>query len=360
MSEDLLDRLAAYRPTTSTIDADWPPAERARARARLLTTRPDRSLRFRPAERRMPRALAPVAASAAVLALIGAVLVTALGDSGGRGAAPAAGPTHVTATDVPVDGQYAYRYDHQIDLDVSGRPMAAGPDELRNRSWVAPNGDVVSSREGSQSGCEVFPRAGSPDMSAPSRDFLAGLPTDVGQLAGYLRGHVAGSTSRDEAVFVAIGDALRTGDLLATSQLRGALFGVLGTTSGVTIHPDQQDYLGRPAIRADFVDERNRPGEVQSMYFDPNTYQLLEERDAASSQSIPAGQPSPGYDEPPSGAGTPAQLTGAAYLNVMVEERVVDSIPFDPAHCTGVEIGGAPLGGSGAGAPVPTKHPAGN
>jgi hypothetical protein len=197
-------------------------------------------------------------------------------------------------------------------------------------------------------------------MSEPSRAFLAGLPTNVDQLADYLRGHVSGSTSRDEAVFVAVGDALRTGDLLATSQLRAALFGVLGTTSGVTVHPDEPDYLGRPATRVDFVDERNRPGEVQSLYFDPHTYQLLEERDAASGQSIPSNQPSPGYDDPPAGTGTPGQLIGAAYVDVMVEERVVGSIPFDPSDCTGVHVGGVPLGGSGPGAAVPSKHPAGN
>jgi hypothetical protein len=348
MTDNLLDRLANYRPTAGTLDAEWPAADRARTRAGVLATGPARTLRFRSA-RRVPRALAPIGAGAAVLALIAGVLVIALNNNQGHVAGPGPGAPHrLSATDVPADGQYAYRYDHQIDLDANGQPRADGPDELRDRSWVSPNGDVVSSREGSQNGCQVFPRQGDPSMEEPTRDFLAGLPTDANALTAYFRAHVSGSSSLDEAVFVAVGDALRTGDLLATSDLRAALVGVLTQTPGVTVHPNQRDYLDRPAIRVDFVNEQTRPGEVQSLYFDPVTYQLLEERNSADGGAIPQDQPSPAYDAPPSGdTSTPEQLTGAAYIDVMVEERVTGSIPFDPSSCGGVIPDGLRLGGSG-------------
>lgn len=357
MTEDLLDRLAAYRPTPGSLDADWPVAERTRARARLLGAEPVRPLRFRPARRPVLRTLAPLAAGVAVLALIAGVLVTALSGSGSgsAGQRTAGGlPPAGRATDVPSAGQYAYRYDQQIDLDAAGSAITDGPDELRNRTWVSVDGDIVTSRDGSQSGCEVFARQGGPSMQEPTRDFFAGLPTDVAQLKTYLRSHVSGSSSRDEAVFVAVGDALRNGDLLATSELRAALVDVLGETPGVTVHPDQRDYLDRPATRLDFVNEQTRPGEIQSVYFDPQTYQLLEERDGSSGQPASYSGPSPAYDAPPAGSiETPDQLAGAAYLNVMVEEGVVDSIPFDPGNCHGLRIlGGGRIGGSA----VPTMH----
>jgi hypothetical protein len=194
-------------------------------------------------------------------------------------------------------------------------------------------------------------------MEQPTRDYLTGLPTNVDDLTAYLRSHVSGSSSRDEAVFVAVGDALRTGDLLATSDLRAALVGVLARTPGVTVHQDQRDYLDRPATRIDFVDEQTRPDEVQSMYFDPATYQFLEERDGSSGQPSTYNGPSPGYDAPPSGpTETPEQLTGAAYVDVMVEEQVTNSIPFDPSGCSGVQPHGVQPGGSAPGAAVASKY----
>lgn len=356
MTDDPIDRLAAYRPTASTVDAEWPAADRARTRATLLRTSARRQVRFRPARRRVSHTLGPVAAGLAVLLLMGGVLVIAVGGPG-LGPGPAAGPTGTAVdTAVPADGQYAYRYDRQIDLDASGQEEPNGANEMRDRNWVSPNGDMVSAREGSQTGCAVFPRQGAPDWAEPSRDFFANLPTDVGELTSYLRSHVSGSSSQDEAVFVAVGDALSDDDLLATSQVRAALVDVLADTPGVTVHPDQQDYLGRPAVRLDFVDERNRPGEIHSMYFDPHTYQFLEEREGSTGQPTTYGGPSPAYDTAPSGSTDGSgQLAGAAFLDVMVDERVVDSIPFDRSTCTGLHF--HLLGHPGGGIPIGTASP---
>jgi hypothetical protein len=348
MTDDPIDRLAVYRPTAGTLDAEWPAADRSRTRAALLRTTPRRSLRFRPAQRRGSRTLGPVAAGLALLVLIGGVLMIAVGGAG-RNTTSGAGPSGGgVETAVPGDGQYAYRYDRQIDLDANGQEMTNGANEMRDRSWVSPDGNIVSAREGSQSGCATFPRQGAPSLEEPTSQFFAGLPTEVDQLTAYLRSHVSGSSSQDEAVFVAVGDALREGDLLATTGLRTALVGVLRNTPGVTVHPDQQDYLGRPSVRVDFVDEQNRPGEIHSMYFDPDTYQFLEEREGSSGQPDTYSGPSPAYDAPPSASpGTPNQLTGAAFIDVMVEERVVDSIPVDPSSCAGLKFHLMPHPGGG-------------
>lgn len=46
-------------------------------------------------------------------------------------------------------------------------------------------------------------------FASRSPHFLTSLPTEPDQLSAYLRARVSGSSSQDEAVFVAIGDVLR-------------------------------------------------------------------------------------------------------------------------------------------------------
>ncbi|MGI8679166.1 MAG: hypothetical protein ACR2LX_10845 [Jatrophihabitans sp.] len=65
---DPVDRLAAYRPSTAVLDADWGPEQRAQLRMRLLAEPAQAArVRFKP-RRRLP-VLAPVAAGVAVVAL---------------------------------------------------------------------------------------------------------------------------------------------------------------------------------------------------------------------------------------------------------------------------------------------------
>ena len=45
--------------------------------------------------------------------------------------------------------------------------------------------------------------------------------------------------------------------------------------TGVTVVEATTDPLGRPATRVDFVDDRHRPGLVNSIFLDPDTTQLL-------------------------------------------------------------------------------------
>jgi hypothetical protein len=103
-------------------------------------------------------------------------------------------------------------------------------------------------------------------------------------LLHYLRSHVSGSTSRDEAVFVAVGDMLRTG--IVPPALRAAAIRVLERTPHVALGVTHTDALGRPVIRFDFVDTSKRANETQSLIFDPKTAALLGEI-----ESYASGQP---------------------------------------------------------------------
>jgi hypothetical protein len=152
-------------------------------------------------------------------------------------------------------------------------------------------------------------------------------------LQSYLRNHVEGSSSHDEAVFVAVGDALRTAGGLASPKLRAAMLAVLSRTPGVILHLDAQDYLQRPAIRADFVDQQIRPGAVHAYYFDPSDFRFLEERFAPNGEPSTHTGPSPAYDAPAGPAADPDVFTGAAFIDVIRSAEVVDHLPTLPADC---------------------------
>jgi len=78
-----------------------------------------------------------------------------------------------------------------------------------------------------------------------------------------------------------------------------------------------------------------RPGEIQSLYFDPTTFQLTESRDGSNSEPSTYDGPSPAYNAPtPSPAKDPANLTGPGFLDVMQSESVLDSPPSLPSGCT--------------------------
>lgn len=103
-------------------------------------------------------------------------------------------------------------------------------------------------------------------------DYAASMPTEPHLLDALLRARALGSSSQDEAVFTAIGTML--GAEAAPPQVRAAAIGVLGLNRKVTVERGT-DPLGRPALRATFVDEAQRPGMRQSLYLAPDTGELL-------------------------------------------------------------------------------------
>lgn len=123
-----------------------------------------------------------------------------------------------------------------------------------------------------QTTTEVFPASAESAEGA----YLASLPTDGAGLDRYLRAHVSGSDSTDEAVFVAVGDMLRGG--AAPAGLRSAAVTLLALTNHVRLGAASSDELGRDVQEFDLVNESDRPGQVQTLSFDRRTAQLIGER----------------------------------------------------------------------------------
>lgn len=95
------------------------------------------------------------------------------------------------------------------------------------------------------------------------------LPTDPDALRSLLDDRVKGSSSHDEAVFVALGDVLRMGYVPAAA--RAAAIEVAAGLPEVTV-----TRTGTETTLA-FVDEEIRPGQVQAMVFDTATAALVRE-----------------------------------------------------------------------------------
>lgn len=365
-SRDAVDPVAAVAPDVRSLtDAEWPADDRrwlvaditGRAHpadgAASAAARPLPLTSYRATPTRHRRAL-PVAAAMATLAatagILFAVRSTGTGDPAGAGgpgvaslgSAPALGtpfnPPGGLSTKVP-NGRYYYHVDRQIDLDAQGKALPNGPEAMLDRSWIRTDGDgeLISVRTGSQNGCERFPRAASTgSFDEPTRAFFASLPTDVTGLTAYLRSHTNGSSSQDEAVFVAVGDSLSMYGGLASPRLRAAMLAVLSRTPGVRVFLGQKDYLRRPAIRVDFVDQRIRPGEIQSYYFDPTNFRFLGASTSHNSQPTTYNHPTPGYSAAaPSSADDPEQLHRTGYVDVVVEERMLQTLPGEATSCGG-------------------------
>jgi hypothetical protein len=352
-SSDVMDLVAAYAPSEETISAEWGPAAMrdtlvgivgnngAALRADDSGPVHDLPLRFLPAapRRRRPTRFLPVAAAVAVIALITGILAAVVGtnhrtgtSAGGTVAAPFDPPAGLS-TATPRADQYVHQVDEQLELDAAGRLKPDAQDAMVDRNFVSATGEITSIRTGSQKVCYRFGATTGSSWEQPTRAFFAGLPTDVDALQSYLRNHVEGSSSHDEAVFVAVGDALRTAGGLASPKLRAAMLAVLSRTPGVVVHPDAQDYLQRPAIRADFVDQKIRPGEVHAYYFDPTDFRFLEEQFAHNGQPTTNTGPSPAYESPASQGDDPDVLTGAAFIDVVRSTEVVDHLPTLPSDC---------------------------
>jgi hypothetical protein len=347
-----LDVIARYAPTPASTDVEWSAARRQEVLTDIIGNRAadGRSdvymfpLQFvtgkpvQPGPRRAGRYV--LAGSVAVLVAMAGVLIAVLPSNRSSDRQPSAGavfaPPPGLSNAATGEGQISYRVIQQTDLNSSGAPDPNSQDAMVDRNWVSANGDIRSVRTGSQTGCYLVPLAGTVGFENPTLTFFASLPTDVTQLNSYIRNHVEGSSSHDEAVFVAVGDALSTADGLASPRLRAAMVGVLSLTPGVTIHENVQDYLGRPALRADFVNQEIRPGEVESLYFDPTSFQLTESRDGSNSAPSTYNGPSPAYEAPapaPASADDPDGLTGAGFVEVMQSESVLDVLPSVPTGC---------------------------
>ncbi|MEO9138086.1 MAG: hypothetical protein ABI345_03380 [Jatrophihabitans sp.] len=325
---DPIARLSAYRPTTATIEREWPLAQRGTVRARADSA--SARVRFTPRRRRLPVLLAPVAAGFVLVSLIGGVVVfVARSDDGARDSAAGqsstgdALPAEATRQTPRVGPeQYAYR-----SMTYPGNTNGSSTDRLQ--AWASADGRTYYLRTAHGSSTCV----GSSGQE-PSQASFDALPTDPVKLHELLRAQAQGSSTRDEAEFVGVGDLLRNSDGLASSQTRYALVAALSLIRRVTVHTDVLDPSGRSAIRVDLVDQGNRPGELDALYFDPATFQLLAEATGNSGLTHnPTAYKSSGYDATGSAATTPVQFTGLQ-ATVMTQEKVVDSVPPAARTCS--------------------------
>jgi hypothetical protein len=176
----------------------------------------------------------------------------------------------------------------------------------RTWAWVSADGTTWERHaERGQVTCYRYDHVGQPNFGNATQSFFNSLPTEPRALTRYMRSHVSGSRSTDEAVFVAVGDALRERDGLASPALRAAFVAVLRRTPHVTVRTGEHDALGRPATQASF-DEGG--GVVTSLYFEPSTGELLEE-------GVSSGAHGPGN------------------VDVATHESVVDQLPAAIARC---------------------------
>ncbi|WP_295696564.1 CU044_5270 family protein [Lapillicoccus sp.] len=280
MSIDIVDQLRTLRPDADQLERLWPAEERAQLAQRIRDDEGVRLVRRRihPPRSRRSRF---VACSALVAAAVAAgVVVPVLLPHGSPGAASPAAAEALhrlarvatsSATDAAGPGQFVHSVTQELRTGVQeGNEASGGP--MTYEQWTAHDGRFWrrDTSAGVVNEILFFPA----DQSSVS--YVVSLPTDPDELNRFLRKNVSGSNSTDEAVFVAIGDLLR--DHNASARLRAAMMSVLARTDHVSLGSATDDTRGRPATEFDFVDDSNRPGVVASLFFDPKTAELIDER----------------------------------------------------------------------------------
>lgn len=290
--------ITALRPTDDDLDAAWTPERRAAVTDRIRTaiarestteiaTDPAASRHIASIHRkalatpavaqgisRRRTVLVTTGIAAAVAALLAIPLLVPSGSPAGPPSASALEALAATAAaEKPLQpGQFR----HAVNQSTQNGHV------ITRESWTAADGHLW--RVDAASGTSMyyaFP-PGEDSINSPSPAFLATLPTDPAALATYLRANVHGSSSTDEAMFVAVGDMLDGG--FAPPSLRAAALRVLEQVPHVRAYPGQ-DSLGRAATVVEFVDESIRPGEVQTLYFDPDSSNLTQESETVGDHS---------------------------------------------------------------------------
>lgn len=265
-SADAVTRLAAHRPTSDDLEAGWPAAARSAVLEDALH-RPDRT--GRPARRPLR-----IAAAAAVVAvgIGGTSILWPRAGVPSAAALDALAATAARASTIP-SGQYLHLITRSSQSD-EGRAT----EQRTIESWTDAAGRVWRHDRSSTTPEMWFafcpPRRLADSYAGATAEQLATLPTDPVALEEHLRATVTGSTSPDEAVFVAVGDMLR-GEA-APPALRSAALQVLGRTPHVTTSETTRD--GRPVVEVTFRDDDRRRGVAQTEVFDTATASIVAER----------------------------------------------------------------------------------
>jgi hypothetical protein len=269
-----LDRLAAIDPHRGTPAAPTVTAEERRSILEAIFTSPQpsalsaaqRRSAARGRHRRTSAAVLGLATAAAVATITGVVSLPGLSTSAPRANA-ALEALAVAAGNAPADAVGAQQYRHVVaHLSYGGASMS--------ETWIAADGR--SWRWDTFNGVKeyfAFPAAAQVATGelVYSPAFLATLPTTSKSLSHYLRRHVSGSNSTNDAVFTAVGDMLRT--RAASPKLRVAAVGVIEGLPHISTQATT-DLLGRPALAVTYEAPGNGP---DSLLFDRSTAALLGE-----------------------------------------------------------------------------------
>lgn len=309
----MFDLIERTKPTDEGLHAEWTPSLRHEVLADVLA---GSTRRVRPRRRAWPVAVAASVVAALMLsgpiAFPGWFTTNAAAEELGKVATAATAQTRLEW------GDHQYLRVQSIDRQdgvVEGLAPGAGPQpaaagegsssrKVTFDDYYTTDGWTWSDRVvNGRSERYIFPAS----WGWMRPDYAAGMPTEPHLLDAFLRARAHGSTSQDEAVFVAIGDMLR--QEAAPPAVRAAALGVLGLNPKVTVE-HTTDPQSRPALKVTFTDEAMRPGMRQYLYLAPDTGVLLGR-----------GSNGPGWE----------------YQSVINHREIVDALPADLAAALGTE-----------------------
>jgi hypothetical protein len=293
------------------------PSEQTRAKARaklhahIAATHAFRSGCDAVNSRRNRRRLVAAAlVSAAVITAAGVLLTTQL--VGGESASAASSLLRQIAgaaakqpePAVLAEGQYLYIKSEEAYLSYNTAAIGQGEEyaalvPATREVWLGEHGRLSRTAGEpvflSQRDHDRWLAAGSPDLSqGVTMDTSLGtiappdLPTDPDKLFQRLKEQAAGAGhGLYLEMFVLVGDNLR--ETLASSALRAALYEVAARIPGVEVGGDVVDSAGRNGIAFSMADETDHTR--HTLIIDPETAQLLEERDVVLDSAFELGYP---------------------------------------------------------------------
>lgn len=254
------------------------------------------------------------AAVAAVLAIVLPVVLPPGGLGSPRPATAAAAERLALAAATPPPDRL--RPDEFRYVVVDQRQLMEGEFGLRvgrREQWIAADGrrwERLSS-PGSDTIVNFFPARADGGFAAPGPGALTDLPREPHELVHYLSSRVSGSSSKEEAIFVALADLLHSD--LADSPLRATMFRAMGLLPHVAVDDNAVDARGRHGVELIWDRPHTKQEVRQTMTFDPANARLLEESSSYT------------YDTPlqPHSSRTLSDVT------TVTANRVVASVPPD-------------------------------
>ena len=239
---DLMQRMRHARPTEAELDLMWPAHDRAIVLDRILANA--RTSRSR-------RRTAWLSAAAVTGALVVAPGVVGSGDAAAQADLRELAMAAVSA-DGPVIAEGTYLHVKTEAIQRNGRLFGDGKTLDTNREeWVRWDGTTWAIDSRPSAGWHeylMFPRTEDPYLNSPTPEFAASLPAEPAELRAYLDEHVSGSSSHDEAVFVAVTDLARSHFL--PPQTLAAALEVLADVDGVETR--DVTAFGRPAVEVTY------------------------------------------------------------------------------------------------------------